>query len=78
MAAELELNSVSPPPDTVEEEKERKESLKLKTYRRAKSRYVSSKRELSKVRHLANDRKAVYSSVTIRQSTWYTTLIVRL
>ena len=27
------------------------------------SRYVSSKRELNKTKHLANDRMAVYSSV---------------
>jgi hypothetical protein len=32
VAAELELNSVSPPPDMVEEEKEKlKDSIKLKT-----------------------------------------------
>ena len=36
VVAELELNSVIPPPDTVEEEKQSlKDSLKLITYRRA-------------------------------------------
>ena len=30
------------------------------------SRYVSSKRELNKTKHLANDRMAVYSSVSYK------------
>lgn len=49
MVAELELNSVSPPPDTVEEEKkETKRTFEVKNLRREPNRVkVDSKLEIS-------------------------------
>jgi hypothetical protein len=77
VAVELELNDISPPPDTVEEEKESRDSLKSNASGRAESRYINSKREINEVKHPAKVRKALESSVIVSQSTIYTTLIVR-
>jgi len=63
VVAELELNSVSPPPDTVEEEIKKTSPISQLLKGEPSHVKANSKRELSKTKHLAKDLKAVYSSV---------------
>jgi hypothetical protein len=53
VVAELELNSISPPPDKVEEEKE-KEKNPISEILKGEPSHVkaNSKREISKTKHL--------------------------
>jgi hypothetical protein len=75
VVAEFELDSVIPPPDTIEEDKEIR-FLRVNSSREEPSHVkINSKRELSRAKHPTE--KALKSSALVRQSTNYATLIAR-
>ena len=71
MVAELGLNSVIPPPDTVEEEQTvKKIPMSQSLVGEPRQAKVNSKLDLREAKHLPNARKALQSPVCVRRSTW--------